>query len=104
MKLSCFDVICAIGFAISPIAFASDDSNDACGAIICLAGEMTGNSGGSACSPYIKEYFSIIAKKNGNFNPARTAQKRMDWLNQCPMGNDDTGDKVNSRYGKRRGL
>jgi len=71
---------------------------------LCLAGEMTGSSGGGACSGYLKRYFSIVETHHGDFSPSRTAAKRMALLEQCPSGESDTRRQVNDRYGTRRGL
>ena len=95
-------VLLAVTLA-APGALAADE-DDACGAILCLAGEMTGSSGGGECSRYLEQYFSIIERHHGDFSPSRTARKRMDFLEQCPSGNSDTRNQVNDRYGTRWGL
>lgn len=87
----------------APLALASAE-DDACGATLCLAGEMKGAGGGGACSGYIERYFRIVEKHHGDFSPSRTARKRMDFLEQCPSGESDTRQQVNDRYGRRRGL
>ena len=87
----------------APLALASAE-DDACGAILCLAGEMTGVSGGHACQGYLRQYFSIVEKHHGDFSPSRTARKRLEFLDQCPSGQADTKEQVNDRYGTRRGL
>ena len=86
-----------------PLALASDP-DDACGAMLCLAGEMTGSSGGGECSRYLERYFRIVEKPHGDFSPARTARKRLDFLEQCRSGDSDTRQQVNERYGTRLGL
>lgn len=96
-------IILLAALLAAPLAMASS-SDDACGAILCLAGEMTGASGGSACSGYIKRYFSIIEKHHGDFSPSRTARKRLEFLDQCQSGESDTKEQVNDRYGMQRGL
>lgn len=88
---------------VAPLAWASDQ-DDACGAILCLAGVMTGTSGGDECSRYIERYFDIIERHHGDFSPSHTARQRMDFLEQCPSGESDTRNQVNDRYGTRRGL
>ena len=87
----------------TPLAAASD-ADDACGAILCLAGEMKGASGGGECSRYLERYFSLVEKHHGAFSPARTARKRMDFLERCPSGESDTRQQVNEHYGTRLGL
>ena len=96
-------IVLLAALLVAPLAGASA-ADDACGAILCLAGEMTGSSGGSECSGYIRRYFSIVEKHHGDFSPARTIRKRMDFLEQCPSGESDIRQQVNNRYGMRRGL
>lgn len=91
-------------FATLLVTAVASEEDDACGATLCLAGEMKGDSGGSACNSYIKQYFDIVEKHHGSFNPARTAEKRMAFLRQCPSGDSGTQKQVNDRYGRRRGL
>jgi hypothetical protein len=91
-------------FATLAVAAVASEQEDACGATLCLAGEMTGDSGGSECSGYIQRYFSIVERHHGNFSPSRTAAKRIDFLQQCPSGDSSTQKQVNDRYGTQRGL
>lgn len=86
----------------APLAAASDE-DDACGAILCLAGKMKGASGGNQCRPSLTRYFQIEVKHHGDFSPERTAERRLDFLKQCPDASG-TAEQVNSRYGTRRGL
>ena len=95
-------VLLAVTLA-APGALAADE-DDACGAILCLAGEMTGSSGDGECSRYLERYFNIVEKHHGDFSPARTARKRMGFLEQCSAGKSDTRQQVNDRYGTRRSL
>ena len=88
---------------VAPLAVASD-ADAACGAILCLAGEMKGSGGGDECRPYLTRYFQIEVKHHGDFSPSRTARKRLDFLEQCPSGESDTRQQVNDRYGMRQGL
>ena len=96
-------VILLLAALAAPLALASDQ-DDACGAVLCLAGEMKGASGGGECSRYLERYFNIVERHHGDFSPSRTARKRLDFLEQCPSGNSDTQSQVNDRYGTRRGL
>lgn len=97
-------IITIMLFATLSVAAVASEEDDACGATLCLAGEMKGDSGGSACNDYIRQYFSIVEKHHGSFNPARTAEKRMDFLRQCPSGDSGTQQQVNDRYGTQRDL
>lgn len=96
-------ILFLMALATTPLALASN-SDDPCGALLCLAGEMKGASGGGACEGYLKRYFSIVEKHHGDFSPARTAQKRLDFLEQCPSEEAETRQQVNARYGTRLGL
>ncbi|WP_227747062.1 hypothetical protein [Paraburkholderia franconis] len=39
---------------------ANDDNENACGAVLCLAGLIQGGNGGRECSQYEAKYFSIV--------------------------------------------
>lgn len=86
------------------ISMPQSSNDDACGAALCLAGEMIGHGGGGKCQVYIHKYFVITVTSNGTFNPTKTAKKRMDFLKQCPSGDDSTQKRVNDRYGGATGL
>jgi hypothetical protein len=86
-----------------PPAFAQDNT-DPCGAVLCLAGAMTGQGGGGACTGYIAKYFAIIDWHHGHMDLGATADDRMRYLNQCPSQNPATKQAVNDRYGTQTGL
>lgn len=74
---------------------------DPCKAVICLAGELTGEGGGSECSDAVQEYFGIQVWKHGKFKPSDTAKQRASFLNSCPMDNDDGyKKKIGDKFGK----
>ncbi|AXF05707.1 TrbM/KikA/MpfK family conjugal transfer protein [Paraburkholderia hospita] len=80
-------------------ARADDDNENACGAVLCLAGLMQGGNGGRECSQYEANYFSIVRYHHGHFDLSGTSNARGDFLNQCrSVGNDQKG-AVNSKYG-----
>jgi hypothetical protein len=78
---------------------AANSSADACGAVICLAGEMNGHGGGSACSGYVAQYFSIVDWHHGHMDLGPTSRDRMNFLNQCTMQDPAIKHAVNDKYG-----
>jgi len=77
----------------------ADDNEDACGAVLCLAGLMNGGSGGSDCSQYEANYFSIVKYHHGHFDLSGTSSARGDFLSQCKSVGADQKSSVNSKYG-----
>lgn len=86
--------------SVSGQAYAASN-DDACGAALCLFGEATGHSGGSACHPYLEKYFSIIVFHHG-FSGSRTADARRDFLNQCPSVDPAQKKLIGDRFGSKR--
>ncbi|WP_036013012.1 TrbM/KikA/MpfK family conjugal transfer protein [Robbsia andropogonis] len=76
-----------------------DDNQDACGAVLCLAGLMTGSDGGESCRKYDADYFSIVRFHHGHFDLSGTANARSDFLDQCQSAGGDVKGAVNSKYG-----
>ncbi len=74
---------------------------DSCQTLLCMAGMLEGQSGGSDCSGPIGDYFSILKfGKHGKFSPSKTAGARLSFLNQCPA--TDVGNwpsEINAVYG-----
>ncbi|QCP55156.1 killer protein [Trinickia violacea] len=89
--------------AFSP-AHADESDPSACGAVLCLAGELLGSSGGENCSEYESQYFSIVRYHHGHMDLGPTSNARMAFLNQCQDGDDQTKHAVNDRYGTSWGL
>jgi hypothetical protein len=86
------------------ISTSSNSDQDACGALLCLAGVMLTGSTPDKCSGYIKKYFAIVSFKNGDFSPSKTLKARTNFLNQCTSGDGQSKSNVNNRYGKSLGL
>ena len=78
---------------------ADGDNENACGAVLCLAGLMLGGNGGSECSQYEANYFSIVRYHHGHFDLSGTSNARGDFLNQCHSVGSDQKSAVNSKYG-----
>lgn len=78
----------------------SDSNNDsACGAVLCLFGEMVGQRNQSGCDEYEKDYFSIRVYRHGKFDEGKTAEKRLEFLNKCPSSVPATRELINGIYG-----
>ncbi|AUT66769.1 killer protein [Paraburkholderia terrae] len=80
-------------------AHGDGDNEDACGAVLCLAGLMQGGSGGRECSQYEANYFSIARYHHGHFDLSGTSSARGDFLNQCRSVPSGQKSAVNSKYG-----
>ncbi|MGF7191952.1 hypothetical protein JOE11_005025 [Robbsia andropogonis] len=77
----------------------ADDNQDACGAVLCLAGLMTGSDAGESCRKYDADYFSIVRFHHGHFDLSGTATARGNFLDQCQSAGSDVKGAVNSKYG-----
>ena len=97
LVLACMVVI--PGMTATSTARSDDDNEDACGAVLCLAGLMKGGNGGGGCSRYEASYFSIVRYHHGHFDLGGTSSARGDFLNQCGAVGSDQKSIVNSRYG-----
>lgn len=95
---------CVVTLLLLPQPVLAKDNPDACGAVLCLAGELVGGGGGSACSIYIAQYFAIQYWKKGRFKPNPTASMRMAFLTQCKSADSNVINRVNDAFGKRMGL
>lgn len=80
----------------------AQENMDACGAVMCLAGEMMGGSGGSECDRYKAQYFAIQFWKNGRFKADWTADARHGFLSECKSAEPTLVSQVNSVFGKVR--
>lgn len=75
---------------LSQVKALGGEQGNACGALLCLAGGMTGG----ACAPYIARYFAIKLSK-----PWKTAQARREFLALCPTASVPSGnDKEFSQW------
>lgn len=84
----------------APAAFAANS----CDTLLCMAGKLQGQSGGSDCNQPIADYFNIeIFGRHGKFNPGATAAARLDYLNSCPApGVGSWPTQINAVYGMVR--
>ncbi|MFX1689765.1 killer protein [Paraburkholderia sp. A2RI-6] len=89
----------ALAFSLATPRAHADDNQDACGAVLCLAGLIMGGNGGKTCAEYETGYFSIVRFHNGHFDLSGTANARTDFTNQCQSVGSDVKGPVNSKYG-----
>lgn len=79
-------------------------ADDACKAVLCLFGKMTGSGGGSECHSAEKQFFSLnVFKKRGHFNPAKTFALRQAFLGECKAADPTAVSKILSQFGRVRG-
>lgn len=90
--------VCMAMTSVSPVF-----AGDACKTVLCMYGKFTGNSGGSACSSAVQDYFSIVAKKHGKINWGKTSTLRGEFLNSCPGADGVINKKINDKFGKVMG-
>ncbi|MEX3943026.1 killer protein [Paraburkholderia sp. BR10937] len=90
----------ALACALATPSSHADDNQDACGAVLCLAGLIMGGNGGKTCAEYEAGYFSIVRFHHGHFDEGGTANARGDFLNQCQSAGSDVKGPVNSQYGR----
>lgn len=97
-------ILCLGALAISLSVPVSASAGDACGTVLCLGGILLGGSNPSECNDHIKDYFSIVKKKKGSFSASRTANARMDYLDQCESEENEGNKKsINDKWGGVRG-
>ena len=89
----------ALACALATPTACAGDNQDACGAVLCLAGLIMGGNGGKTCAGYEASYFSIVKFHNGHFDLSGTSSARGDFLNQCQSVCSDLNGHVNSKYG-----
>jgi hypothetical protein len=91
-------VVSTISFLMAATVHAEDQS--ACETVLCLAGPFQGQSGGSNCDGPIKRYFDIKEKDGmGDFDPGKTAESRLNFLNGCQSSNSDWKKAINDKFG-----
>lgn len=91
----------AAGILIIGAGATRADNQSVSGAVLCLAGQAAGQRGGSACSGYMSEYFSIRVFKGGSFKSGDTSSERGNFLNECSSAPSSTRSSVNSQYGRQ---
>ncbi len=93
--------ICICFLSLFLVFTASAAQATPCETLLCMAGKLQGQSGGSACSQPISDYFSIIRYgKHWRFSPGSTAAARLNLLNSCPApGIGGLPSQINAVYG-----
>lgn len=77
-------------------------ADDPCEVTLCMWGAFNGVRP-SECSSSYKKYFSIIKKKRGKIRWSQTADAREQYLSKCPTAEQDPINKIQSKFGKKRG-
>ncbi len=82
-------------------------AEDPCKVIMCMAGKLTGDSGGSECNSAEAAFFNIVKKNKHGFLPNHTKDARKAFLNECPDNgeggsNQSMISQIISKYGKVR--
>ncbi|WP_049870934.1 MULTISPECIES: TrbM/KikA/MpfK family conjugal transfer protein [Enterobacteriaceae] len=82
-------------------------AEDPCKVIMCMAGKLTGDSGGSECNSAEAAFFNIVKKNKHGFLPNHTRDARKAFLNECPDNgeggsNQSMISQIISKYGKVR--
>ena len=94
--------IIRFGFFLVLIVFTVRAAHaDPCDTLLCMAGRLQGQSGGTECNQPISDYFSIIEYgKHWRFNPGATAAARLGFLNSCQApGIGNWPEKINAAFG-----
>ena len=100
MNIMYVSVVCiAITFTANA-AFAGNP----CNSLLCMAGKLQGQNGGSDCNQPIADYLSILKfGKHGRFSPGNTATARLNFLNSCQaQGAGEWPARINAVYGTVR--
>ena len=82
-------------------------AEDPCKVIMCMAGKLTGDSGGRECNSAEAAFFNIVKKNKHGFLPNHTRDARKAFLNECPDNgeggsNQSMISQIISKYGKVR--
>ena len=82
------------------LAASEAQASNPCETLLCMAGMLEGQSGGSACEGPISDYFSIIRYgKHWRFSPSATFAARLSFLNSYGSGVGDWPMMINAAYG-----
>lgn len=81
---------------VSTPAFAAD----LCEVVLCMAGKVLGQSGGSECSSAEKSFFNIVKKNKHGFLPSHTADARKALISQCKEADPATIASIISKFGR----
>lgn len=89
------------GFSLAALVSTPAMANDkACAMVLCMAGEVMGKGGGSACSGPISDFFSIRKFSDGSFSPSKTSRARSSQLNKCPDADAGTKNSIINKFGR----
>lgn len=77
--------IIAVALGLTLISAMPAQAKDPCKAVLCLAGMLTGNDGGSECKSAVNDYFSIVKFKKGKFKKAQLKKLAALFYNNAPV-------------------
>lgn len=87
--------------AFSLTAVSAPAQADACKVVICMFGELVGESGGSECDGALAEYFGIIKFDwKGSFDAGKTSDARKDRMQSCPGADGGAINKIDDKFGR----
>lgn len=105
MRIKAPTFVLAAASSVFILSAAPAQANDAaCGMVLCMAAKAMGESGGSECRKYEKQFFNILKFKKGKFSASRTSNARESKLNQCPGADPSTVSGVIGAFGGVRSL
>lgn len=98
-KLNALAGAAVLGLGLTTIS--APAQADACKVVICMYGELVGESGGSECNGALAEYFGIIKFDwKGSFDPGKTSDARKDRMQSCPGADAGAVNKITGKFGR----
>jgi hypothetical protein len=91
-----------IFLGVLSVGQADAEDQSACGAIMCLYGQMQGKGGGAPCRPYLEKYFGIRRFDDDGFDGRKTSRARDEFLKGCKSSRSEDKNAVNSVFGAVR--
>jgi len=91
-------------FLMAIVCVARAAHANSCDTLLCMAGKLQGQGGGSECNQPVADYFNIVEYgKHWRFNPGATAAARLNFLNSCQAAGDSAWPgKINAVFGTVR--
>lgn len=98
-RLNAFASAAILGVSLT--AFSAPAQASACKVVICMYGELVGESGGSECNGALAEYFGIIKFDwKGSFDAGKTSDARKDRMQSCPGADGGAINKIDDKFGR----
>lgn len=90
-------------FSLGISSNAQAEETQACTILLCMAGKLTGNSGGDGCKAAEAQFFDMKVRKKGVFKASPTLDARKKLLMQCPGAEPDLINQILGKFGKMKG-